>query len=261
MVGKKRRMNRILKNGRTLISPMDHGITKPAKGLEDMDRIMRMVDCGADAVVVHKGIAKNSEYLKETNMGLIIHLSASTSLIDTNDKRVITSVEKAVQLGADVVSVHVNIGSETERAQLSEVGEVVEECDSWGIPLLAMMYPRGKNIEVNTESVKHAVRVGYEMGADIIKTSHTKNFMEVVEQCAVPVVIAGGSKISDLKLLEQVREALDCGASGVAVGRNIFQNDNPEAMVKALSRVIHNDNVEVAREALYERDMATLHGR
>ncbi|MFP3909858.1 MAG: fructose-bisphosphate aldolase, partial [Archaeoglobaceae archaeon] len=108
MVGKKRRMNRILKNGRTLIAPMDHGITNPAKGLEDMDRIMRMVDCGADAVVVHKGIAKNSEYLKETNMGLIIHLSASTSLVDTNDKRLITSVEKAVQLGADAVSVHVN---------------------------------------------------------------------------------------------------------------------------------------------------------
>lgn len=261
MVGKKRRMNRILKNGRTLIAPMDHGITKPAKGLEDMDRIMRMVDCGADAVVVHKGIAKNSGYLKETNMGLIIHLSASTSLIDINDKRVITSVEKAVQLGADAVSVHVNIGSETERLQLSEVGEVVEECDSYGIPLLAMVYPRGKNIEVNTESVKHAVRVGYEMGADIIKTSYTDNFMEAVEQSAVPVVIAGGSKISDLKLLEQVREALDCGASGVAVGRNIFQNNNPEAMVKALSRVIHNDNVKVAREALYERDMATLHRR
>lgn len=261
MIGKKRRMNRILKNGRTLLAPMDHGITKPAKGLEDMDRIMRMVDCGADAVVVHKGTVKNSEYLQETNMGLITHLSASTSLVDTNDKRVITSVDKAIQLGADAVSVHVNIGSETERTQLSEVGEVVEECDSYGIPVLAMVYPRGKDIEVNTESVKHAVRVGYEMGADIIKTSYTDNFMEVVEQSAVPVVIAGGSKVSDLKLLEQVREALDCGASGVAVGRNIFQNDNPEAMVKALSRVIHNDNVEVAREVLYERDMAALHGR
>lgn len=264
MLGKKRRMNRILKNGRTLIVPMDHGITKPAKGLEDMDRILRMVDCGADAVVVHKGIAKHSEYLQKTEMGLIIHLSASTCLINPNDKRIVTSVEKAIELGADAVSIHVNIGSETEREQLVEAGRIVEVCDSYGMPLLAMMYPRGNGIDVNTETVKHAVRAGYELGADIIKTSYTgsaESFMEVVELSAVPVVVAGGSKISDVKLLEQIRDALRAGAAGVAVGRNIFQHSHPDAMVKALRRLIHNDIQSDAMGVLYERDMAALHGR
>ena len=258
-------MNRILKNGKTLIVPMDHGISKPAKGLEDMDKILRMVECGADAVVVHKGIAKNSEYLQKTEMGLIIHLSASTCLINPNDKRIVTSVEKAIELGADAVSIHVNVGSATEREQLVEAGRVVETCDSYGMPLLAMMYPRGNGIEVNTETVKHAVRVGYELGADIIKTSYTgstESFMGVVELSAVPVVIAGGSKIPDIKLLEEVRDALRAGAVGVAVGRNIFQHTHPDAMVKALRRLIHNDTeVELAMEVLYERDMAALHGR
>jgi predicted phospho-2-dehydro-3-deoxyheptonate aldolase len=264
MLGKKRRMRRILKNGRTLIAPMDHGISKPARGLEDMDRILRMVDCGADAVVVHKGVAKNSEYLAETSMSLIIHLSASTSLKNPDDKRIVTSVEKAIELGADAVSIHVNVGSETERDQLVEAGKIAEICDTYGMPLLAMMYPRGKNIQVNAETVKHAVRVGYELGADIIKTCYTGNaesFMEVTDVSAVPVVIAGGSKITDIKLLEEVRDALRAGAAGVAVGRNIFQHSHPDAMVKALSRLIHNDNVEIAKEVLYERDMAALHGR
>jgi predicted phospho-2-dehydro-3-deoxyheptonate aldolase len=191
-------------------------------------------------------------------------LSASTSLVNPNDKRIITSVEKAIQLGADAVSIHVNVGSKSERKQLVEAGRIEEICDSYGLPLLAMMYPRGENIQVNTETVKHAVRVGYELGADIVKTSYTgsmESFMEVIELSAVPVVIAGGSKITDVNLLEEVRDALRAGASGVAVGRNIFQHSHPDAMVKALRRVIHDDNVELAREVLYERDMAALHGR
>lgn len=264
MLGKKRRLNRILKNGRTMIAPMDHGISCPVKGLENMDKIIQTIDCGADAVVVHKGIAKNSSYLEESNIGLIVHLSASTSLVEPNDKRIITSVEKAIQLGADAVSVHVNVGCKSERSQLIEVSRVEEICDSYGLPLLAMMYPRGEGIEVNADTVKHAVRVGYEMGADIIKTSYTgssESFKEVTEVSPVPIVIAGGSKISDIEMINQVNDALSAGASGVAIGRNVFQHKNPEAMVKALRRVIHDGNVELAKEVLYERDLVAVQGR
>jgi len=264
MLGKKRRMSRILKNGRTIIAPMDHGISCPVKGLEDMDRIIRTVDCGADAVVVHKGIAKNSEYLRDSSIGLIIHLSASTSLVEPNDKRIITSVKKAIQLGADAVSVHVNVGSHNERTQLIEASRVEEICDSYGLPLLAMMYPRGEGIEANVETIKHAVRVGYEMGADIIKTSYTgspESFKKVTEVSAVPVVIAGGSKMSDVEMIDLVNDAITAGASGVAIGRNVFQHKNPEAMVKALRRVIHDGNVEVAKEVLYERNLVAVQGR
>jgi len=266
MIGKKRRLRRIMKGGKTLIVPMDHGITSPVRGLERIDRVLELIDGEVDAVVLHKGVVKNSTYIAEANMGLIIHLSASTSLRNPNDKRIVTSVEKAIEPGADAVSIHVNVGSETEGRQLSEAGIIAELCDSYGIPMLAMMYPRGDGInEKDVNAVKHAVRIGYELGADIIKTNYTgsvESFAEVVEISEVPVVVAGGSKKGDVDLLVEVRDAMLAGAAGAAIGRNVFQHSNPRSIAKALRRVIHDDiGVELAREVLYEGDMAAEHRR
>ncbi len=261
MVGKRRRLGRIVKNGKTLIVPMDHGISKPVKGLEDIDEILRKIDGVVDAVVLHKGVVKRSRYVADMGMGLIVHLSASTCLVDPNDKRIITSVEKAIELGADAVSVHVNIGSKTEGRQLEEAGRIAEICDSWGMPLLAMIYPRGKGIEEkDPEMVKHAVRVGYEIGADIVKTNYTGSvdtFAEVVDVADVPVVVAGGSKKDELSLLKEVKEAMMAGAIGVAIGRNVFQHPKPELIVKALRMIIHEGaDVEDVRGILYEGSLA-----
>jgi len=239
MIGKKRRLRRITKNGRTVMVPMDHGITKPEKGLEDIDRILKQIDEYVDAVILHKGVVKRSSHLQNSDVGLIVHLSASTTLSeDLNDKRIVTSVEKAVEVGADAVSVHVNVGSRTEGRQIAEMGIVSEICDSYGMPLLAMMYPRG-NVSVTAESVKHAVRVGYELGADIVKTPFVEDFSEVTEIVPIPVVIAGGSKTCELELLKTVEKALLCDAAGVAVGRNVFQSENPEIVAKALFMIVH----------------------
>src|SRR5690606_34775819 len=117
-----------------------------------------------------------------------------------NHKVLVTSVEKALKLGADAVSVHVNVGSEREPEMLIKLGTVAEICDDWGMPLIAMMYPRGEKIkdEHDPEVVKLAARAGAELGADIIKTNYTgdpETFREVVKGCPVPVVIAGGPKI------------------------------------------------------------------
>lgn len=249
-------MRRIIKCGRTVIVPMDHGITKPEKGLENVDRVIEIIDGYADAVVLHKGVAKHSLYIDETDMGLIIHLSASTSLSrDPNDKRVITSVEKAISLGADAVSIHVNVGSETDASQIQEAGKISEICDEYGIPLLAMMYPRG-TVDVNTETVKHAVRVGYEIGADIIKTSYVENFDEVTSICPVPVVVAGGSRLSLRDLLVRIEHALSCGAAGVAVGRNVFGSVEPRKTVEAIYMVVHEGmEAEEAWRCVYERNL------
>jgi len=243
MVGKTRRLRRIMRDGRTLIVPMDHGITNPVRGLERVEEVIRKIDGIADAVVLHKGVAKRCRYVGEMEMGLIIHLSASTKLVDPNDKRIITSVEKAIKLGADAVSIHVNIGCKTEGRQIEEAGRIAEICDSWEIPLLAMIYPRGEGInERDPELVKHAVRVGYEIGADIVKTNYTGDpvtFSEVIEYSDVPVVIAGGSKKDELSLIREVKEAIDAGAAGVAVGRNVFQHERPDLIAEALRMVIH----------------------
>jgi predicted phospho-2-dehydro-3-deoxyheptonate aldolase len=240
MVGKRRRINRIIKKGRTVILPMDHGITKPEKGIEKIDRVVELVGKYIDAVIVHKGVAKHSKVLADMEAALIIHLSGSTIWADDpNDKRIVTSVERAISLGADAVSVHVNVGSKTEGEQLERLGEISEVCDYYAIPLLAMMYPRGEGMEVSTETVKHAARIGYELGADILKVPYVEKFEEVVGICDVPVVIAGGSKGSEYELLRRVEDALRRGAAGVAVGRNVFNSDHPVRVAKALHMVVH----------------------
>lgn len=241
-MSKKRRLKRVLPDGRTVIVPMDHGVSKPIEGLTEIERILREIDGLADAVVLHKGIVKNVQYVDEMNMGLIVHLSASTCLREPNEKVLVTSVEKAIKLGADMVSIHINIGSKTERSQLKDLGTISEVCDDWGMPLLAMVYARGEGIyERDPELVKHCVRVAYELGADIVKTNYTNNFAEIVEYAEIPVVIAGGSKKNELELLKEVAKAIESGASGVAIGRNVFQHRNPKAIVKALKKIVHEN--------------------
>ncbi len=254
MVGKKRRIKRVMKNGRSVILPMDHGITKPEKGIEKIDITIESVEKYIDAVILHKGIVKSSRAVVECDVGLIVHLSASTALSqDPNDKRLVSSVEKAISLGADAVSVHVNIGSKTEGDQLEILGNVSETCDWYGMPLLAMMYPRG-GVEVNMETVRHAARIGYEMGADIVKVPYTSRFEEVTRICNVPVVIAGGSKGSEYELLKRVEDAMSKGAAGVAVGRNVFSSEDPVSIAKALHMIVH-DRMSVEEVIEYEGNM------
>ncbi|MBZ9571504.1 2-amino-3,7-dideoxy-D-threo-hept-6-ulosonate synthase [Methanobrevibacter sp. TMH8] len=252
MIGKRIRMERIIdrKTNRTVIAPMDHGVSiGPIRGIVKMSETIEGIsNGGANAVLMHKGIIEQGHRGYGKDIGLIIHLSASTSLSpDPNNKVLVTSVEKAIQLGADAVSVHVNIGSETEAEMLRELGEIAETCSQWGIPLLAMMYPRGQKIknEHDVDLVKHAARVGSELGVDIVKTNYTgdpDSFREVVEGALVPVVIAGGPKVeTDKELLEMVKDSLEVGGAGVAFGRNLFQAKSPAKITKAISEVVHND--------------------
>lgn len=252
MTGKKIRLERIInrKTKRTVIAPMDHGISDgPIRGIVDIDETIEQISQGgADAVLMHKGIVGRGHRGYGNDIGLIVHLSASTSLSpDPNQKVTVTSVEKAIQLGADAVSVHVNVGSENESEMLMELGEISETCSYWGIPLLAMMYPRGAKVtgEHDVEMVKHAARVGAELGADIVKTNYTgdpDSFKEVVDGALVPVIIAGGPKVeTNRDLLEMVRDSLEVGGAGVAFGRNFFQAEDPRKITKAISEVVHKD--------------------
>ena len=252
MIGKKIRWERIINRhtGRTVIAPMDHGVSNgPMKGIIDIDKTVESISQGgADAILMHKGIVEQGHRGYGKDIGLIVHLSASTSLApNPNNKVIVTSVEKAIQLGADAVSVHVNLGSETESEMLQELGEISETCSYWGIPLLAMMYPRGQKVENehDVELVKHAARVGSELGVDIVKTNYTgdpDSFKEVVEGALVPVVIAGGPKVdTDEELLQMVKDSIEVGGAGVAFGRNLFQAENPGKITKAISEVVHND--------------------
>jgi len=257
-IGKRIRLERIIdrNSGNTVIVPMDHGLSMgPIEGIVDMPKTINAVaEGGANAVVIHKGIVPFGHRGYGKDVGLIVHLSGSTSLSpDPNEKVLVCSVEEAIKLGADAVSVHINVGSKTEAEQLAKLGEVSRACKEWGMPLLAMMYPRGDGInQFDEKAVSLAARAGAELGADIVKTNFTgsvDSFKRVTAGCPVPVVVAGGPKMkSEEDILKMVEMAMEGGARGVAIGRNIFQANDPTRMTKAIAMIVH-ENVS-AREAL-----------
>ncbi|MHC4911425.1 MAG: 2-amino-3,7-dideoxy-D-threo-hept-6-ulosonate synthase [Planctomycetota bacterium] len=262
MIGKKIRLERIIdrNSGKTVIVPMDHGVTVgPIDGLADMRAtVSKIVAGGANAILMHKGVVRAGHRAAGRDVGLIIHLSGGTAMSpDPNAKEMVCTVEEAIKLGADAVSVHINLGAETDKEMLGQLGFVSERCLQWQMPLVAMMYSRGPKIkdEFDVANVKHAARVGAELGADIVKVSYTgsvDSFREVVEGCPVPVVIAGGAKMdSDEDIFKMVDDALKAGATGVSIGRNAFQHKKPDKMVEALCKMVREGaGVEEAAKVL-----------
>jgi len=250
-IGKSIRMERIVnrQTGHTVIVPMDHGVTVgPIAGLIDMAGMVELVaEGGADAVLGHVGLPRLGHRGYGPDIGLILHLSASTRLgPDPNHKVLVSSVERAIKYGADAVSVHINLGAEYESAMLRDMGEVAMSCEEWGMPLVAMMYTRGPNVkdEHDVEVVKHAARVAAELGADIVKCDYTgspETFRQVTAACGpVKVVIAGGAKLGDDRaLLEMVAGAMEAGAAGASIGRNAFQHAHPTKITQAICAIVH----------------------
>ncbi|MEE9435534.1 MAG: 2-amino-3,7-dideoxy-D-threo-hept-6-ulosonate synthase [Candidatus Adiutricales bacterium] len=265
MIGKEIRMERIMDraNRTTVIVPMDHGVSiGPVSGLTNMAEAVDEVARGeANAVVMHKGLVRSGHRRGGKDLGLIIHLSGSTSLSpEPYAKTLVCTVEEALKLGADAVSVHVNLGNDAEKDMLTDLSQVARVSNEWGIPLLAMIYPRGEMIkdEYDPEAIKHAARIGAELGADLVKVSYTgspESFAPVVEGCGVPVVIAGGPKMdSDRDVLEMVYGAMSAGASGLSIGRNVFQHESPSTMIRAMSVIVHKGaGIEEAEEIMAGR--------
>jgi len=251
-IGKAIRLERIFNRNtmRTIIVPMDHGVTVgPIAGLEKMrDTVTNLVAGGANAGLVHKGQVKLGHRMQGRDFGCIVHLSAGTCLSPfPNVKRLVTTVEEAIRIGADAVSVHVNLGDETEGQMLMDLGRVAASASEWGMPLLAMVYARGPKVpdEYAPDVVAHCARVGAELGADVVKVNYpgsAESFAHVVACAGVPVVIAGGAKMDSTRdFLDIVRISLDAGGSGLSVGRNVFQHSDPTRLVEVLNRIVHED--------------------
>lgn len=252
ILGKTIRSERIFNRntGRTIIVPLDHGVTVgPIYGIVDLrETVNQIAEGGANAVLMHKGMPRCSHRGSGKDVGLIIHLSASTSLSPhPNAKTLVGSVEDALRLGADGVSLHVNLGDETEGEMLNALGEVSSKAAYWGMPVLAMVYARGPKIkdEYDPAVVRHCARVGQELGADVVKVPYTgdiESFSTVTESCCIPVVIAGGPKLDSTRdLLQMVHDSIQAGGSGLSVGRNVFQHKNVTRLLKALNGIVHED--------------------
>ena len=231
-----------------VILPLDHGVSLgPIPGLEHPERAIRMaVREGADALVLHKGMMGFLEMMNGKLPGVFMHLSASSQLGSTGDhKALIGSVEEALRRGADGVSMHVNLGNQSEPKMLADLGMIGDACTNWQVPLLVMIYVRDVNgaASVPDPSIAYSARIAAELGADIIKIPLPEDFgtlKQIAAALPVPVVVAGGSKAADMPVfLGRVEKAMEAGAGGVAIGRNIFQNRDPGLILRAICSVVH----------------------
>jgi predicted phospho-2-dehydro-3-deoxyheptonate aldolase len=249
-IGKNIRLQRIFKNGvdNCVIIPMDHGITMgPIKGIKNIsETIGTLSKCNVDGIILHKGMITSCEKaIEKSNIPLIMHLSASTRLsADADYKICVGTVEQAVSLGCDAVSVQINIGDEHDDEMLRSAAMVSEDCYKYGMPLLAMMYAKTQdpNDSKSVDTIKHLVRIAAEIGADIIKVSYANDytrFHEVVESVNVPVIIAGGEKYNDAEFLKSIEQAMKSGIRGISAGRNIFQSDNMYDLLYDIDEIVH----------------------
>ncbi|WP_426505270.1 2-amino-3,7-dideoxy-D-threo-hept-6-ulosonate synthase [Dactylosporangium sp. McL0621] len=247
------RLDRLYRNGSggLLVVPLDHPISgapiihsgRPG----GLDRLVGDVaDGGADAVVLHKGALRHVAARRFRSLSLIVHLSAGTGLsADPDAKVLVCSVEEALRLGADAVSVHVNAGSGTEPRQLADLAAVAGDCERWGVPLLAMVYARGPGIADGRAPhlVAHAAAIAAELGADLVKTAMPRAVADLAALTAaspIPVLAAGGDAHDSAAALNHLADAMRAGAGGVAAGRLVFNAPEPAAMLRRLSALVHD---------------------
>lgn len=245
MLGKRIRMERILdrNTGKTVMVPLIHGVGMgPIEGIKD---IRNMVDTvalgGANGVILHKGIIPAAHRHSGRDIGLVIHLTASS---EKQQQTLVTEVEEAVRIGADAVSVRIEVGRADESAMLGILGRVSRDAVRWGMPLFALMDPgHVKDEEKQLKNMMRAARIGVELGADLVRISYSGSpdtFKEIVSVCPVPLVAIGGEKKAREKdFLEMVYGVMEAGGQGVSAGRNIFQYKKPGNMIKAISQIVH----------------------
>ena len=245
---KKVRMSRILReDGKALVVAMDHGSFMPVPGFEKPKKSLKLIlDGGADAIMTTFGIVQLYGDMIAEKAGLILRLDGGTTILGPKPENIcqLFSVEDALKMGADGVICMGYVGSDRENETMRYLSRISGACKNWGIPLLAEMLLKGKD-ETSVSGIKLATRVGAELGADFIKARYTgdpKTFREITDNCFVPILILGGPKMkNDEDVLTTVKGAMEGGASGVCMGRNVWQHKNPKKITSAIAKIIHED--------------------
>lgn len=249
MSGKDLRMKRIFKEENILILALDHGMGMgPQPGLVNPDEtISKCIEGGIDAVLTSPGIVERYSDLF-ANIGLIVRLDGGFTILKGGIGQSVPcfSVEHALRIGCDAVACMGFVGGDEaqERNSLQALSDYVESCAYWQVPLMAEMIALQTEQAALTAGVKSAlaIRTGVEYGADFIKTPYVSEgdgFSQAVKGSFKPVLILGGGKVTDKELLTSVKKAVNDGARGAVIGRNIWQHKNPEKICKALSLIIH----------------------
>lgn len=226
---------------------MEHGPTDFDDENVDPARILEIANCGYfTGVILQRGVAEKYYDEKKFKVPLIVKLNGKTNIVKDEDpySPQVCSVQEALDLGASAVGYTIYVGSEFESFMTAEFGKIVEETHDKKLPVIGWMYPRGRNVknEEDPKVIAYAARVGLELGADIVKVRFTgdlESFRWVVQSAGRAKVVAmGGSKEAETEFLGKVKVVMEAGAIGVAVGRNVWQNDEPLEIARTIANII-----------------------
>jgi putative autoinducer-2 (AI-2) aldolase len=241
--GMKNRLAQLIKpDGHCFFLPIDHGYFQgPTTCLEKPGETIKPLLRYADALFVTRGVVRNCVD-PEHSVPIILRVSGCTSMVgkDLAHEALTTSIEEIIRLNASAVGVSVFIGSDYEHETLLNLAELVNECEDYGIPVMAVTAV-GKELEKrDARYLSLCCRICAELGARVVKTYWCEDFDKVVEGCPVPVVIAGGPVCeTELEVMEFVYDGLQKGAIGINLGRNVWKHPQPVAMMRALRAIIH----------------------
>jgi len=252
MKDKNAHLGKVVKNGRVLILAMDQGMEHGPVDFNSKNIDPEHV-CGIAArggftgFAVQKGIAKHYKECYSGKVPLVLKCNGRTNIVPKDDiySPQVCSVKEAVALGADAIGYTLYVGSPREADLFRDFGKVEEEAEDYGLPTIVWAYPRGKYVkdEKSVESVSYAARAALELGADIVKVNYTGSvdgFSKVVAAAGrCKVISAGGSKQTDAEFCAKVKEVIAAGGVGMAVGRNVWQNDNPMKITEEIKKIVY----------------------
>ncbi len=239
--GLQNRLNRIIspKTGRTVMLAVDHGYFQgPTTGLQQPGKTIKPLIPYADTLMLTRGVLRSC-IDPGINKAIVLRVSGGTSILsELSNEGITTSFEEAIRLNVAAVTLSIFVGGEGERQTLLALGELVNQGNKYGIPVLAVTAV-GREMARDARYLGLACRIAAEIGSHFVKTYYCDDFEKVVEGCPVPIVIAGGKKTPEREALQMAHDAVSKGASGVDMGRNIFQSDCPVGMIKAVRAVVH----------------------
>jgi putative autoinducer-2 (AI-2) aldolase len=243
--GLKNRISRIINplDNRALMLAVDHGyFLGPTEKLENPQKTIRPIMRYCDSLMLTRGVQRTSVDAAYP-IPIVLRVSGGSSIIgeDLSNEQITTSVKEAIRLNASALAMSIFVGSKYEHQTIVNLGRLVNEAEEYGIPVLAVTAV-GKDMGKDARYLSLACRIAAEQGAHIVKTYYCEDFEKVVESCPVPIIIAGGKKISEKDALELTYNSIKDGAVGVDMGRNIWQSDNPVPMIKAVRSIVHGTN-------------------
>ncbi len=241
--GMKNRLSRIFNpsSGKTVMLAFDHGYFQgPTTGLERIDVSILPLEPYADALMCTRGVLR-SIIPAQTSQGVVMRASGGPSVLkELSNENIAVAMDDALRMNVNAVAVQVFIGGENETQSVHNLTRLVDAGMKYGIPVLGVTAV-GRELVRDAKYMRLATRICAELGAAFVKTYYVeKDFETVTAACPVPIVIAGGKKLPEREALAMARNAIDQGASGVDMGRNIFQSEAPIAMIQAVRGVVHD---------------------